>query len=57
MAKKDRKNRLKARPPRGFADRDAADIRASETMMAASREVYQIRSFLAEQESDEKSAG
>ena len=39
MANKDKKNRLKARLPRGFADRDAADIRAIETMMAAIREV------------------
>jgi histidyl-tRNA synthetase len=45
MAKKDRKNRLKARLPRGFADRDAADIRAIETMMAAIREVYDRYGF------------
>ncbi len=45
MASKDKKNRLKARLPRGFADRDAADIRAIETMMAAIREVYDRYGF------------
>ena len=39
MANKDKKNRLKARLPRGFADRDAADIRAIDKMMATTREV------------------
>jgi len=45
MASKDKKNRLKARLPRGFADRDAADIRAIEKMMAAIREVYDRYGF------------
>ena len=45
MANKDKKTRLKARLPRGFADRDAADIRAIETMMAAIREVYDRYGF------------
>ncbi len=45
MASKDKKNRLKARLPRGFADRDAADIRAIEKMMAAICEVYDRYGF------------
>ncbi len=45
MANKDKKNRLKARLPRGFADRDAADIRAIDKMMAAIREVYDRYGF------------
>ena len=45
MANKDKKTRLKARLPRGFADRDAADIRAIEKMMAAIREVYDRYGF------------
>jgi histidyl-tRNA synthetase len=45
MANKDKKNRLKARLPRGFADRDAADIRAIDAMMAKIREVFERYGF------------
>jgi histidyl-tRNA synthetase len=46
MAEKKKKQpRLKARLPRGFADRDAADIRAIEKMMAAIRAVYDRYGF------------
>jgi len=45
MASKDKKNRLKARLPRGFADRDAADIRAIDKMMEAIRAVYDRYGF------------
>jgi histidyl-tRNA synthetase len=45
MASKDKKNRLKARLPRGFADRDAADIRAIDKMMEAIRKVYDRYGF------------
>jgi histidyl-tRNA synthetase len=43
MAAKDQK--LKARLPRGLADRTAADIRASERMMATIRQVYERYGF------------
>jgi histidyl-tRNA synthetase len=38
---KKKPNKLKARLPRGFVDRSPADIRATEKMMAAIREVYE----------------
>ena len=43
MANKDQ--RPKARLPRGFADRSAADIRATERMIATIREVYERYGF------------
>jgi len=43
--KKQKPQRLKARQPRGFADRDAADIRATEAMMAKIRGVYELYGF------------
>ena len=43
--KKSKPQRLKARQPRGFADRDAADIRATETMMAKIKAVYELYGF------------
>jgi histidyl-tRNA synthetase len=43
MASKDQK--LKARLPRGLADRTAADIRATERMLATIRSVYQRYGF------------
>ncbi len=43
MADKDKT--LKARLPRGFADRSAADIRATETMVARIRRVYERYGF------------
>ena len=43
MADKDK--RLKARLPRGFADRSAADIRATERMVATIRRVYERYGF------------
>ena len=39
------KTLIKARLPRGFADREAADIRATETMVAAIRKVYERYGF------------
>ena len=39
------KTLIKARLPRGFADREAADIRATETMVAAIRRVYERYGF------------
>ncbi|MEO0545584.1 MAG: histidine--tRNA ligase [Pseudomonadota bacterium] len=46
MAEKKKKpQRLKARQPRGFVDRDAADIRATEAMMAKIKEVYERYGF------------
>ncbi len=38
---KKKPNKLKARLPRGFVDRSPADIRATEKLMAAIREVYE----------------
>ena len=38
-------SRLKARTPRGFADRTAADIRATEQMVARIRRVYERYGF------------
>ncbi len=43
MAEKTEK--MKARQPRGFADRSADDIRAVEKMMAKIREVYELYGF------------
>ncbi|WP_026381269.1 histidine--tRNA ligase [Afifella pfennigii] len=45
MAPKDKKNRLQARLPRGFADREAGDIRATEKMLAAIKRVYERYGF------------
>jgi histidyl-tRNA synthetase len=42
---KKKPNKLKARLPRGFIDRSPADIRATEKMMAAIREVYERYGF------------
>ncbi|WP_136659587.1 histidine--tRNA ligase [Nitratireductor sp. XY-223] len=43
--KKKKPQKLKARLPRGFVDRSAADIRASETMMASIRRVFELYGF------------
>jgi len=43
--KQKKPQRLKARQPRGFVDRDAADIRATEAMMAKIKEVYERYGF------------
>lgn len=43
MAKKP--NKLKARLPRGFVDRSASDIRATDTMLSKIREVYEQYGF------------
>ena len=43
--KKKKPQRLKARQPRGFIDRDAADIRATEQMMSKIKEVYERYGF------------
>ena len=43
--KKKKPQRLKARQPRGFVDRDMADIRATDAMMARIREVYERYGF------------
>jgi histidyl-tRNA synthetase len=43
MAKK--QNKLKARLPRGFADRSAADIRATDEMIGRIRDVYEKYGF------------
>ncbi|WP_414834251.1 histidine--tRNA ligase [Afifella sp. YEN Y35] len=45
MASKDKKNRLPARLPRGFVDREAGDIRATEEMLAAIKRVYERYGF------------
>ncbi|MEM1318480.1 MAG: ATP phosphoribosyltransferase regulatory subunit, partial [Pseudomonadota bacterium] len=45
MAKQKKPQRLKARQPRGFADRSAADIRATEAMMAKIKGVYELYGF------------
>lgn len=45
-AKKSKKpNRVQPRKPRGFADREAADLRAANAMMAVIREVYELYGF------------
>jgi histidyl-tRNA synthetase len=41
----DNRERTRARLPRGFVDRDAADIRAAETMMAKIREIFELYGF------------
>ncbi len=41
----DKKDKMKARLPRGFADRSADDIRAVEAMTAKIREVYELYGF------------
>src|SRR5437868_8974642 len=38
-------NKLKARLPRGFADRGPADLAATERMLAAIREAYELYGF------------
>ncbi|MFI5014471.1 MAG: histidine--tRNA ligase [Hyphomicrobiales bacterium] len=43
--KSDKQNRLKARLPRGLADRGASEIAATERMLAAIREVYERYGF------------
>ncbi|MGD1886478.1 MAG: histidine--tRNA ligase [Cohaesibacteraceae bacterium] len=43
--KKKKPQKVKARLPRGFADRDAGDIRALDGMMARIREVYERYGF------------
>ncbi|MEL6967684.1 MAG: histidine--tRNA ligase [Pseudomonadota bacterium] len=46
MAEKKKKpQRLKARQPRGFVDRSASDIRATDAMMATIKEVYERYGF------------
>ncbi len=45
MAKKNKVFRPKARLPRGFADRGAAEIRSTEAMMAKIREVFERYGF------------
>ena len=42
---KNKPSKLKARLPRGFVDRSAADIRATEAMLAKIREVYERYGF------------
>ncbi len=43
--KQKKQPRLKARQPRGFVDRDAADIRSVEAMMAKIKGVYELYGF------------
>ncbi len=43
--KKQKQQKLKARQPRGFVDRSAADIRATEEMMAKIKAVYERYGF------------
>ena len=45
MAKKQKSFRPKARAPRGFADRSAGDIRATDEMVSAIREVFELYGF------------
>jgi histidyl-tRNA synthetase len=45
MTETDLSPRVRAALPRGFADRDAADIAAAESMMAKIREVYALYGF------------
>lgn len=42
---KKKADKVKARKPRGFADRDVAEIRAAEAMMATIRDVYELYGF------------
>ncbi len=44
-SKKNKKQKLRARLPRGFGDRNAADIRATNQMIAAIGEVYEKYGF------------
>src|SRR3954451_24373408 len=41
----DKRDKMKARQPRGFADRGPDDIRAVEAMMASIRKVYELYGF------------
>ena len=41
----DKTEKTKARLPRGFVDRSAEDIRATEKMMATIREVFELYGF------------
>ncbi|WP_419909818.1 histidine--tRNA ligase [Hoeflea sp.] len=43
--KKKKQQKLKARLPRGFVDRTASDIRASEAMLAGIRSVFELYGF------------
>src|SRR5271166_2292857 len=45
MSDSDASNRARAALPRGFTDRDAADIAAAEKMMAKIRDVYALYGF------------
>ncbi|NNE21751.1 MAG: histidine--tRNA ligase [Rhizobiales bacterium] len=45
MAKKQKNTRPKARLPRGFVDRSADDIRATDKMIAAIRQVFELYGF------------
>ncbi len=45
MTEPDASNRVRAALPRGFIDRDAADIAAAEMMMAKIRDVYELYGF------------
>jgi len=45
MAEKTKRNRLTPRLPRGFVDREAGDIRATEEMLAAIKRVYERYGF------------
>ena len=40
-----KETKLKARVPRGFVDRGAADVRATEAMIAKIREIYELYGF------------
>ena len=44
-AKKKKADKLKARLPRGFVDREAAEIRATDAMLAKVREIYERYGF------------
>jgi len=45
MTEIDASSRVRAALPRGFVDRDAADIAAAEAMMAKIRDVYALYGF------------
>ena len=45
MAKKKKSLRVKARLPHGFIDRDANDVRATEDMLGAIRDVFELYGF------------
>ncbi|PLX36145.1 MAG: histidine--tRNA ligase [Hyphomicrobiales bacterium] len=45
MAKNKKADKLKARLPRGFVDREAAEIRSTEAMLAKVREIYERYGF------------